>query len=85
MAFLHKMRYNTIAYDRTAVITVERTNFMSKSIGDILRDLHKANDMTQEHMAESLGVSFHSISRWENGLRHFGILWQGQVSLVGIL
>ncbi len=70
MAFRRKMRYNTIAYDRTAVITVERKNCMSKSIGEILRDLRKANDMTQEQVAESLGVSFHSISRWENGLSY---------------
>lgn len=43
---------------------------MSKTIGEILRDLRKANDITQEQLAEILGVSFQSISRWENGLSY---------------
>lgn len=43
---------------------------MSKTIGEILRDLRKANNMTQEQVAESLNVSFQSISRWENGFSY---------------
>ncbi len=43
---------------------------MSKSMGEILRDLRKANGMTQEQVAQTLNVSFQSISRWENGLSY---------------
>ncbi len=43
---------------------------MSKTIGEILRELRKANGMTQEQVAEALNVSFQSISRWENGLSY---------------
>lgn len=43
---------------------------MSKTIGEVLRDLRKANTMTQEQVAEALCVSFQSISRWENGLSY---------------
>lgn len=43
---------------------------MSKTIGEILKGLRKANNMTQEQVAEALNVSFQSISRWENGLSY---------------
>lgn len=35
-----------------------------------LLTLRKANDMTQEQLAEKLDVSRQSISKWESGVSH---------------
>ena len=40
---------------------------MKLSLGDNIRTFRRAKDMTQEQLAEQLGVSFQSVSRWENG------------------
>ena len=40
---------------------------MKLNIGDNLRRLRREQNMTQETLAEKLGVSFQSVSRWENG------------------
>lgn len=36
-------------------------------IGNFLRELRKEKGLTQEELAEKLGISSKSISRWENG------------------
>lgn len=41
---------------------------MKLHIGDMIRQLRKARDLTQEEFAEILGISTQSVSRWENGL-----------------
>lgn len=38
-----------------------------KKIGNFLKELRKEKGVTQEQLAEVLGVSNRSISRWENG------------------
>lgn len=40
---------------------------MRKSLGEILRELRAEKSMTQEFVAESLGVSRQAVSKWENG------------------
>ena len=40
---------------------------MKLSLGDNIRTFRRAMDMTQEQLAVQLGVSFQSVSRWENG------------------
>ena len=40
---------------------------MKLNLGDNIRRYRRAKDMTQEALAEELGVSFQSVSRWENG------------------
>ena len=40
---------------------------MKLNLGDNTRTHRRAMDMTQEQLAEQLGVSFQSVSRWENG------------------
>ena len=39
---------------------------MKLRIGEQIKQLRKAKDITQEEFAEILGVSFQSVSRWEN-------------------
>lgn len=39
-----------------------------QKIGALLRDLRKEKNLTQADLAEKLGVSNRSISRWENGM-----------------
>ena len=40
---------------------------MKLTIGDNIRTLRRSNDMTQEQLADKLGVTYQSVSRWENG------------------
>lgn len=40
---------------------------MKLNIGDNIRKYRKQKDMTQEQLADRLGVSYQSVSRWENG------------------
>ena len=40
---------------------------MKLTIGENIRNYRKKNDLTQEALADRLGVTYQSISRWENG------------------
>ncbi len=40
---------------------------MKLTIGENIRNYRKKNDLTQEALAERLGVTYQSVSRWENG------------------
>ena len=40
---------------------------MKLAIGENIRNFRKKNDLTQEELADRLGVTYQSISRWENG------------------
>lgn len=44
-----------------------REGFMKMQIGEIIRKYRKSNHMTQEEMAERLGVSAPAVNKWENG------------------
>lgn len=53
---------------------MDKTTYLSskaqpmRSMGEIIRELRKRDGITQEKLAECLGVSFQSVSKWENGL-----------------
>ena len=40
---------------------------MKLLIGENIRNFRKNNDLTQEELANRLGVTYQSVSRWENG------------------
>ncbi len=38
-----------------------------EKIGQMIKDIRKKNNLTQAELAESLGVTFQAVSKWENG------------------
>lgn len=43
---------------------------MKLNIGENIRKYRKQADLTQDQLADRLGVSYQSVSRWENGLTY---------------
>ncbi len=43
---------------------------MKLMIGENIRSYRKKNGLTQEEFAERLGVTYQSVSGWENGVSH---------------
>lgn len=41
---------------------------MNESIGSIIMRLRKEHGMTQEQLANALGITFQAVSKWENGI-----------------
>ena len=54
-------------YLKSADIRKEKTE-TKKSLGEILKTYRTDCKMTQEFVAESLGVSRQAVSKWENGI-----------------
>ena len=44
-----------------------RTQVVRKSLGEVIRDHRTRCGITQEFVAEQLGVSRQAVSKWENG------------------
>lgn len=43
---------------------------MSESLGKKISELRKEKSLTQEGLAEALGISPQAVSKWENDLSH---------------
>lgn len=41
---------------------------MKLSLSENIRSLRRASGLTQERLAEALGVSFAAVSKWERGV-----------------
>ena len=42
----------------------------AKSVGYIIAELRKKNNMTQDELSCRLNVSYKTVSKWENGVSH---------------
>lgn len=40
---------------------------MKINIGSNIKELRKRNNITQERLAEYIGVTYQTVSKWENG------------------
>ena len=54
-------------YIKSADIRNEK-NIIKKSLGDTIKDYRVTNKMTQEFVAERIGVSRQAVSKWEMGI-----------------
>ena len=54
-------------YLRSSDVRKEKTA-VCKSLGDVLKEHRGQHHMTQEFVAEHLGVSRQAVSKWENGV-----------------
>ena len=41
---------------------------MKETMGQIIKRLRKERNLTQEELAEQLGVTFQAVSKWENDI-----------------
>ncbi len=55
-----------IKYIKSKEIRKEKSG-IKKSLGEVLKQHREACKMTQEFVAESIGVSRQAVSKWENG------------------
>lgn len=56
-----------LKYLRSGEVRQEK-NAVKASLGEVLRKHRTARNMTQEFVAESLGVSRQAVSKWEKGI-----------------
>ena len=55
-----------IRYAKSKDVRKEK-NIIKKSLGEVLKQHREECKMTQEFVAESIGVSRQAVSKWENG------------------
>lgn len=55
-----------IKYIKSGDVRKEKSG-IRKSLGEVLKQHRQENKMTQEFVAEAIGVSRQAVSKWENG------------------
>lgn len=53
-------------YIRSKDVRAEKS-VLKQNLGEVLKDLRTKNKMTQEFVAETIGVSRQAVSKWESG------------------
>ncbi len=55
-----------LKYIKSSPIRKEKSN-QARNLGEVLKQQRMESKMTQEFVAEAIGVSRQSVSKWENG------------------
>lgn len=58
-----------LRYIKSSNVRKEKT-IIKKSLGEVLKQHREECKMTQEFVAESIGVSRQAVSKWETGVSH---------------
>lgn len=66
ICLFHKKKKTEVQSSAPENITPQQEE-IRKTLGETLRELRTERNMTQEFVAESLGVSRQAVSKWENG------------------
>ncbi|MBQ7874038.1 MAG: helix-turn-helix transcriptional regulator [Oscillospiraceae bacterium] len=66
IVFLCTRKKNKPQYVPQEVVTPQQEE-IRKTLGETLKELRTERNMTQEFVAESLGLSRQAVSKWENG------------------
>lgn len=66
IAVIRKYAGNKQSYVPQEPVTPQQEE-IRKTLGETLKELRTERNMTQEFVAESLGVSRQAVSKWENG------------------
>lgn len=66
VCLFHKKKPKNQSYVPQEPVTPQQEE-IRKTLGETLKELRTEKNMTQEFVAESLGVSRQAVSKWENG------------------
>ena len=66
VCLFHKKKPKSQGYVPQEPVTPQQEE-IRKTLGETLKELRTERNMTQEFVAESLGVSRQAVSKWENG------------------
>ena len=58
-------KYDKIIY--VDILYIGSGSMDQKRIGNLIKELRKKNNLTQEKFAEKYGVTYQAVSKWENG------------------
>ena len=68
--FLNFIYDNIKKYDKIIyvdILYIGSGSMDQKRIGNLIKELRKKNNLTQEKFAEKYGVTYQAVSKWENG------------------
>lgn len=65
-----KKFYDIIDIEAELAYFYQRGALMNIYLGENIKSLRKTKGLTQEEFANSIGVSFQTVSKWERGVSH---------------
>ncbi len=69
--FFHALRRYTVDTERNSALSgVRKEKGMENHVADQIRFYRRQEGLTQEQLAEAMGVSVAAVSKWEQGVSH---------------